>query len=235
MPARKRRHFFYDHTGGGGFRFAAPFFACDAAAEKPSAVFKRCSLLSGLFRPPDTVSSMFLSLVSALALLSSPPSVPQEGPISTAAPTAEAADSQRFREAVAYANPMPRGAPEGDYPLVAWCEALVNGHVALGESLTNADPLDQDIIRLGKLEAVDFRAALQAAEPRQNAASRAAARAAAAEASAKWAPLVDQEEAVRSQAFGLFFGLPGRCEHAARRLRDNITTPPATPADVGLE
>ena len=59
--------------------------------------------------------------------------------------------------------------------------------------------------------------------------------AAAAEASAKWTPLAGQEEAVRSQAFGLFFGLPGRCEHAARRLRDNITTPPATPADVGLE
>jgi len=40
---------------------------------------------------------------------------------------------------------------------------------------------------------------------------------------------------VRSQAFGLFFGLPGRCEHAARRIRLNITTPPATPGDVGLE
>ena len=34
---------------------------------------------------------------------------------------------------------------------------------------------------------------------------------------------------------GLFFGLPGRCEHAARRIRENITTPPATPAEVGLE
>ncbi|HRJ64929.1 MAG TPA: hypothetical protein PLR59_11345, partial [Brevundimonas sp.] len=65
--------------------------------------------------------------------------------------------------------------------------------------------------------------------------SRAAAAAAAAEATAKWTPLVGQDEVVRSQAFGLFFGLPGRCEHAARRLRDNITTPPATPADVGLE
>jgi hypothetical protein len=46
---------------------------------------------------------------------------------------------------------------------------------------------------------------------------------------------VDQDEVVRSQAFGLFFGLPGRCEHAARRIRQNITTPPATPAEVGLE
>lgn len=153
----------------------------------------------------------------------------------TAASPAEAAESIRFREAVAYTNPLPRGAPDSDYPLVAWCEALVNGHVALGQTLTNGDPLDLEIIRLGRLEAADFRAALDAAEPRQTPASRAAARAAAADASAKWASLGGQDETVRSQAFGLFFGLPGRCEHAARRLRDNITTPPATPADVGLD
>lgn len=177
---------------------------------------------------------MLISLVSALLIAGQTPP-PQDNGVMTTAPGDEAVETERFREAVAYANPMPRGAPEADYPLVAWCEALVNGHVSLGESLTNADPLDQDIIRLGKLEAADFRAALDAAEPRQTAASRAAARAAAAEAAAKWTPLVDQEEAVRSQAFGLFFGLPGRCEHAARRIRENITTPPATPADVGLE
>ena len=178
---------------------------------------------------------MFLSLVSALVIATqTPPPAQDEGVMSTA-PGVDAVETERFREAVAYANPMPRGAPDSDYPLVAWCEALVNGHVALGETLTNSDPLDLDIIRLGKLEAADFRSALVAAEPRQTAASRAAAAAAAAEATSKWTPLVGQEEAVRSQAFGLFFGLPGRCEHAARRLRDNITTPPATPADVGLE
>ena len=178
---------------------------------------------------------MLLSLVSALVIATQTQPAPQDAGVISTAPRDEAVETERFREAVAYANPMPRGAPESDYPLVAWCEALVNGHVALGETLTNGDELDLDIIRLGKLEAADFRAALDAAEPRQNAASRAAAAAAAAEASAKWTPLVGQDEAVRSQAFGLFFGLPGRCEHAARRLRDNITTPPATPADVGLE
>lgn len=177
---------------------------------------------------------MFLSLVSALVIATQTPP-PQDAGIMSTAPGVDAVEAERFREAVAYANPMPRGAPESDYPLVAWCEALVNGHVALGETLTNGDPLDLDIIRLGKLEAADFRAALDAAEPRQTAASRAAARAAAAEAAAKWTPLVGQEEAVRSQAFGLFFGLPGRCEHAARRLRLNITAPPVTPAEVGLE
>jgi hypothetical protein len=175
---------------------------------------------------------MLLSLLAALSIAAHSPQDP--GVMSTA-PADETTETQRFREAVAYANPMPRGAPEADYPLVAWCEALVNGHVALGETLTNADPLDLDIIRLGKLEAADFRAALNAAQSRQTPAARAAAAAAAAEATAKWTPLAGTEESVRSQAFGLFFGLPGRCEHAARRLRDNITTPPATPADVGLE
>jgi hypothetical protein len=178
---------------------------------------------------------MFLSLVSALVIATQTPPAPQDAGVIATAPRDEIVESQRFREAVAYANPMPRGAPESDYPLVAWCEALVNGHVALGETLSNRDPLDLDIIRLGRLEAADFRAALSAAEPRQTPASRAAAAAAAAEATARWTPLVDQDEVVRSQAFGLFFGLPGRCEHAARRIRQNITTPPATPADVGLE
>ena len=65
--------------------------------------------------------------------------------------------------------------------------------------------------------------------PRQTPATLAAARTAEADAAAKWAPLAAQEdERARSEAFGLFFGLPGRCEHAARRVRNNITTPPAT-------
>lgn len=151
-------------------------------------------------------------------------------------PVGETADALRLREAVAYGNDLPRGAPSADYPLVAWCEALVLGHVAVGESLTNADPLDLEIVRLGRLEAQDFRSALDAAAPRQSAQTRAAANAAAAEAAAKWEPILAQtDEGVRSEAFGLFFGLPGRCEHAARRIRENITTPPATPAEVGLE
>jgi hypothetical protein len=30
-------------------------------------------------------------------------------------------------------------------------------------------------------------------------------------------------------------GLPGRCEHAARRIRNNITTPPVSLDDAGLD
>lgn len=192
---------------------------------------------------------MIVSLLSALVLIqtlaasqdgpmsTAPRAAPsQDGPVATAAPAGgETVEALRVREAVAYANPMPRGAPEGDYPLVAWCEALVSGHVALGETLNTQDPLDLDIMRLGRLEAADFRSALAVAEPRQTPATRAAARAAAAEATGKWTPLEGQSQEVRSQAFGLFFGLPGRCEHAARRIRENITTPPVTPEEAGLE
>lgn len=160
----------------------------------------------------------------------------QDAPIVTGNRSGESVDALRLREAVAYANPMPRGAPTQDYPLVAWCDALVTGHADLGDTLTDRTPEDVELVRLGRLEAQDFRSALAAGEPRQSAASKAAAHQAAAAAKAQWAPLLaNEDEEVRSQAFGLFFGLPGRCEHAARRIRENITTPPATPAEVGLE
>ena len=119
---------------------------------------------------------------------------------------------------------------------MAWCAALVEGHIALGRSLTTADDLDRDIIRLGGLEAADFRDALRAGQARQTPATLAAARTAEADAAARWLPLQAQEdERARNEAFGLFFGLPGRCEHAARRVRENITTPPVTLDQAGLD
>lgn len=178
-----------------------------------------------------------LTLIALAATLAAIPVQAQDGPIVTGGSTTagESASELRVREALAYSNPLPRGAPAADYPLVAWCDALVSGHVALGETLTTADDLDRDIMRLGRLEASDFRSAVAGAQSRQTPEVQAAGREAAAAATALWAPLLAQEdEAVRSQSFGLFFGLPGRCEHAARRLRDNVTTPPATLADVGL-
>lgn len=182
---------------------------------------------------------MLTSLIAALTLTAAPMQTAgqdADAPVVTAANAREGAASVRLREALAYSNPLPRGAPEQDYPLVAWCDALVSGHVRLGETLPNPVAEDVELMRLGRLEAQDFREALRVAGPRQTPAARAAARAAAETATTMWTPLLAQEDAaVRSQAFGLFFGLPGRCEHAARRIRENITTPPATPAEVGLE
>jgi hypothetical protein len=160
----------------------------------------------------------------------------QDGPIATATEARESVEARNAREAIAYETPLPRGAPEQDYPLVAWCAALVEGHIALGRTLTGADDLDREIMRLGALEATDFREALRIGAPRQTPATRSAAQAAESEAAARWTPLMAlPDEAARSQAFGLFFGLPGRCEHAARRVRENITTAPVTLQQAGLD
>jgi len=181
-----------------------------------------------------------LTVLAITAAMLSQAAAPQQattddGPIRTAARGAESGPELRLREALAYSNPLPRGAPSEDYPLVAWCDALVSGHVRLGESLTDRNPEDLEIMRLGRLEASDFRSALAIAAPRQTAAARAAAAQAAEAATARWTPLMAQEdETARSQAFGLFFGLPGRCEHAARRIRANVTSAPATLDEVGL-
>jgi hypothetical protein len=174
---------------------------------------------------------------SVLALaLTAPAALAQDGPIATATEATESVEARNAREAIAYETPLPRGAPDQDYPLVAWCAALVEGHIALGRTLTTADDLDRDIMRLGALEATDFREALRAGAARQTPATRTAAEAAEVEATARWTELMAlPDEAARSQAFGLFFGLPGRCEHAARRIRDNITTAPVTLDAAGLD
>lgn len=177
-------------------------------------------------------------LAAVLVSLSAGAALAQDAdrPVVTANRTTETAEALKIREAMAYAAELPRGAPQGDYPLVAWCEALIKGHIALGESLQTSDALDLDIIRLGKLEAVDFGSALAAAGGRQSPAVKATAQQAAAGAARQWAPLLAQPDVkARSEAFGLFFGLPGRCEHAARRIRENITAAPATLKDVGLD
>ncbi|MFC5343357.1 hypothetical protein ACETK8_07245 [Brevundimonas staleyi] len=175
-------------------------------------------------------------LVLAMAVHAPAFAQQDDGPVVTANDAGESADALRAREAIAYETPLPRGAPTEDYPLVAWCAALVEGHIALGRTLTSADDLDREIVRLGGLEAADFRDALRAGQSRQTPATLAAARTAEAEAAGKWTPLMAQtDESARSQAFGLFFGLPGRCEHAARRVRQNITTPPATLQQAGLD
>ncbi|WP_312596529.1 hypothetical protein [Brevundimonas sp.] len=159
----------------------------------------------------------------------------QDGPIVTGNRSTESADALKTREAIAYARPLPRGAPSADYALVAWCDALVSGHADLGDTLPAHAPEDVELVRLGRLEAQDFRTALAAAAPRQSAASKAEADRAVAAVKAQWATLIENPDAeARSQSFGLFFGLPGRCEHAARRIRENITTPPATLESVGI-
>ncbi|HEV7228666.1 hypothetical protein [Brevundimonas sp.] len=180
----------------------------------------------------------FAALTGVVLLALAAPAVAQDEVIRTGGTrfTADDAErSRRMREAMAYATALPPGAPEADYSLVAWCEALVSGHVAVGESLGTTDELDLRLIALGRAEAVTFRSALEIGRAVQSPDAVAEAEAAADGARRQWAPILAGDQAVRDQTFGLFFGLPGRCEHAARRVSLGITDAPPTLKDVGLE
>lgn len=171
-----------------------------------------------------------LSIAFAAALMMTA----QDGPITTAptAPT-ETAEALRTREAMAYAYPTPPGVPTDDFGFLNYCHGLIDGHVQLGETLGAA--ADAELMRLGRLERQDFQTAVQAGAGRRSEAEVAAGRAAYDRAMARWRPYLDNASADDRQAgFDLFFGLPGRCEHAARRVRNNISTAPATLEQVGL-
>ena len=158
----------------------------------------------------------------------------QDGPIMTArtAPT-ESAESVRRREAMAYAYPIPPGVPADDFGFLGYCDGLISGHVQLGETLGAG--ADEELMRLGRLERQDFETARVAGTVRATPAQVAAANGAYEHAMTRWQPYLTNANAdARQEAFDLFFGLPGRCEHAARRVRSNITSTPATLEEVGL-
>lgn len=172
--------------------------------------------------------SLSLALAMTLSLAA------QDGPMITGrtAPT-ESVNSLREREAVAYAYPLPPGVPADDFGFLAYCDGLITGHIQLGETL--GEGADTELLRLGRLERQDFESARIVGAARLPAAQVAAANAAYERAMVRWQPYLNNPDTdQRQEAFDLFFGLPGRCEHAARRVRANITTAPLTLEDVGL-
>lgn len=169
-----------------------------------------------------------LALAAVLSLAA------QDGPIMTgrAVPT-ESTEALRRREAMAYAYPIPPGIPADDFGFLGYCDGLISGHIQLGETL--GEGADAELMRLGRLERQDFEGARAAGATRATAAQTAAADAAYARAMTRWQSYLNNPDPdSRQEAFDLFFGLPGRCEHAARRVRSNITAAPATLDQVGL-
>lgn len=145
----------------------------------------------------------------------------------------ESAESIRRREAMAYAYPTPPGVPTDDFGFLAYCDGLISGHLQLGETLGAG--ADAELMRLGRLEQQDFESARAVGAARSTATQNAAANAAFERAMVRWQPYLTNTNAdERQEAYDLFFGLPGRCEHAARRVRANITSTPATLEEVGL-
>ena len=164
---------------------------------------------------------MFSTLLAVAVLYVAAQAQP-EGPISTRSSTDESPEQLQLREARAYAAPLPDGAPAEDLPFVGWCLGRVAGHLETGRFLNDED---KELMELADAERRRFENALAAAARRDPEGVK-AARAAQAGAADYWAGVRKKEKVWAKFEYATYSGLPGRCEHAARRVADNITTPP---------
>ena len=163
-----------------------------------------------------------LSTLLAVALLSAAAQAQPEGPVATRQSVEESLEQLQLREARAYAAPLPDGAPSDDLGFVGWCLGRVAGHLETGRFLNDDD---KELMNLADIERRRFESALNIAAARDPA-GVVVAREAQTNALAYWADVRKKDKVWARFEYATYSGLPGRCEHAARRIADNITTPP---------
>jgi hypothetical protein len=128
--------------------------------------------------------------------------------------------------------PLPAGAPADDFGLVAWCHGALRGHMALAAQIGETDE-EQDTIGREYLKGYD--AALTAAAQGKTKKGAAEAKAAREAGYNSWeAARTSSNPAIQKDTY-LGWQLPGRCEHAAKRIAGNpnlfgaaLTTPTVT-------
>ena len=173
-----------------------------------------------------------LSTLLAVAVLSAAAQAQPDGPVATRQIVEETLEQLQLREARAYAAPLPEGAPSEDLAFVGWCLGRVAGHLETGRFLNDDD---KELMDLADIERRRFENALTIAASRDPA-GVGVARQAQTAAQAYWADVRKKEKVWAQFEYATYSGLPGRCEHAARRIADNITTPPAAlPAAAPVE
>ena len=138
--------------------------------------------------------------------------------------------------AAADASPIPPGAPDDDYGLVAWCEGALSGHMALyalvkpeldrmeqsGDKAKDAE-MDAEQLAAGQEYLALYARALQAAEARGDGAPPRAAGLIRA-GDTLWAPVRAAAPNDRMWSW-VMWELPARCETAARRLEGGTSEP----------
>lgn len=128
--------------------------------------------------------------------------------------------------------PIPVGAPSDDYGLVAWCHGALRGHMDLAKQI---DEVDEEQEAIGREYLKSYDAALAAA-PQGKTAEEARVAAKARETGYdSWAPARTSTNRETQKYTYLGWQLPGRCEHAAKRLSaggDLLGAALASPARV---
>lgn len=168
---------------------------------------------------------MAVAALFALALLAQDPAAP-------AAPAAPPIE-----------GPIPPGAPEDDYGLVAWCHGALTGHMALYDTVKpeldklSDDPsraeLDREQMAAGRDYLALYARALEAAERASPRPLRQRGDAARKKGMGIWTPAANATDPKTRMWSWLLWDLPGRCETAAKRLEERSLL--AAPAVRGAE
>lgn len=125
--------------------------------------------------------------------------------------------------AVSQAEYTPEGAPQDDYQFTAWCRGVLEGHMALADRVQSVLPLDEVQQKVGNAYLTGYDEALEAGKGAQSAEALQAAANARIAAKANWDRAMKADLQLAADTY-LAWQLPGRCEHAAKRVagRDDL-------------
>lgn len=114
--------------------------------------------------------------------------------------------------------------PETDFELVAWCHGVLSGHMQLAERIQEVEPLDEVQQRIGNVYLRGYEEALGASPDAKMADGESRAVAARSAGLGNWRPAMETPDIRLAADSYLAWQLPGRCEHAAKRLagRDDL-------------
>lgn len=121
------------------------------------------------------------------------------------------------------ADYTPDGAPRDDYNFTAWCRGVLEGHMALAEHVQSVLPLDEVQQKVGNAYLKGYDEALRIGKRTRSEAEVDAAEAVRFAARANWNTAMQSPLQLGADTY-LAWQLPGRCEHAAKRVakRDDI-------------
>jgi len=160
------------------------------------------------------------SLLLALALLAADPAA--DAPVSTVSASV-----------VAPVELQPAGAPTDDFAFVAWCHGVLSGHMEIAERVQSILPMDEVQQKIGKAYIKGYEQALALAPQGGQAGERERAKAARESGFRNWDKARAAELQIAADTY-LGWQLPGKCEHAAKRIagRDDLFSLAPTLADL---
>jgi len=159
---------------------------------------------------------MRLPIFLAVLALAAAPAVNAFAAPGAAAPAARAPQPGE-------AEYTPDGAPRDDYNFTAWCRGVLEGHMALAEHVKSVLPLDEVQQKIGAAYLKGYDEALRIGKKGRSDAEIDAAEAIRFAARANWNTAMQADLQLGADTY-LAWQLPGRCEHAAKRVakRDDI-------------